>query len=113
MNKVKKKYGLPAEVVACFGDWNQKQHMKFKEPTIGIGLRKIFRREGYKTYLVDEVFYFIILFIIFFIFNKYIYFYFLFQYIFYFQYFLFQYIFIFSTSLFHFFTFQYFYFQYF
>ena len=90
MNKVKKKYGLPHEVVACFGDWNQKRHMKFKEPTIGIGLRKMFRREGYKTYLVDEVFYFNILFI--FIFFQY--------FIYFFEYFLFSIFLIFNICVF-------------
>ena len=35
---------MPKEnVVVCFGDYEQKQHMKFKEPT-----------KGYKTFLIDE-----------------------------------------------------------
>ena len=32
----------------------QKKHMKYKEPTKGKGLRNIFRKNGYKLYLVDE-----------------------------------------------------------
>jgi hypothetical protein len=28
--------------------------MKFKEPTIGIGMRTLFRKRGYQVYLVDE-----------------------------------------------------------
>lgn len=28
--------------------------MKYKEPTKGIGMRKLFRQNGYKVYLVDE-----------------------------------------------------------
>ena len=32
----------------------QKQHMKYKEPTKGKGIRKLFRENDYKVYLVDE-----------------------------------------------------------
>ena len=32
----------------------QKQHMKYKEPIKGKGIRKLFRENGYKVYLVDE-----------------------------------------------------------
>jgi hypothetical protein len=28
--------------------------MKFKEPSVGKGIRTLFRKAGYKTYLVDE-----------------------------------------------------------
>jgi len=35
-------------------DWNQKQQMKYKAPTLGIGTRRIFRRHGFKVYLQDE-----------------------------------------------------------
>jgi len=28
--------------------------MKFKEPTLGIGIRRLFRKNKYKVYLVDE-----------------------------------------------------------
>ena len=47
-------FGKPDEVLVCFGDWEQKRHMKFKEPTKGKGMRTLFRRHGYQTFLVDE-----------------------------------------------------------
>ena len=47
-----KKFGTP-EIIA-FGDWEQRQQMKYKEPTKGKGMRGLFRKCGYKTYLVDE-----------------------------------------------------------
>ena len=37
-----------------FGDWEQKQHMKYKEPIKGKCMRILFRQNNYKTYLVDE-----------------------------------------------------------
>ena len=42
------------EVIICGGDFEQKQHMKYKEPIKGKGIRNIFRDNGYKLYLVDE-----------------------------------------------------------
>ena len=42
------------EAVVCIGDWEQKQHRKFKEPVKGKGFRTLFRKAGYKVYLVDE-----------------------------------------------------------
>ena len=54
MNNFEKKFGSPEKVVVCFGDYEQKKHMKFKEPSMGKGMRTLFRKAGYKTYLVDE-----------------------------------------------------------
>ena len=54
INDFKKKFGNEKEIVICFGDFEQKQHMKFKEPTIGKGLRSLFRKNNFKVYLVDE-----------------------------------------------------------
>ncbi|MDF0682719.1 MAG: zinc ribbon domain-containing protein [Candidatus Nitrosocosmicus sp.] len=54
INKFKEIYGGPNDVVIGAGDWDQKQHMKFKEPTKGIGMRRLFRNHGYQVYLVDE-----------------------------------------------------------
>ena len=54
INRFKEKFGAPDKVVIGFGDWEQKQQMKYKEPTKGIGMRKLFRKAGYKVYLVDE-----------------------------------------------------------
>jgi len=49
-----KMYGSPEEVVICIGDWEQKKQMKYKEPTLGIGLRRLLRNNKYNVYLVDE-----------------------------------------------------------
>ena len=54
INEFKEKYGNPDEVVICFGDFEQKKHMKFKEPTIGKGMRTLFRKNKFEVYLVDE-----------------------------------------------------------
>lgn len=54
MNNFKKIFGNSKDVVVAIGDFEQKQHMKYKEPTKGVGMRKIFRQNGYKVYLVDE-----------------------------------------------------------
>ena len=47
-------YGNPDEVIICIGDWEQRQQMKYKEPTLGKGMRTLFRKNKYKVYLVDE-----------------------------------------------------------
>jgi hypothetical protein len=54
INKFKKIFGKPEETIIAIGDWEQKQQMKYKEPTKGIGMRKLFRDNRYKVYLVDE-----------------------------------------------------------
>jgi hypothetical protein len=54
INQFKKIMGNPEEVVICIGDWEQRKQMKYKEPTIGIGMRTLFRKNNYKIYLVDE-----------------------------------------------------------
>ena len=54
INNFKKTFGKPEEVVICIGDWEQKKQMKFKEPTIGKGMRTLFRKNNYKVFLVDE-----------------------------------------------------------
>ena len=54
MNRFKKIFGNENEVIVCFGDYEQKKHMKFKEPTKGKGIRTLFRKSGFQTYLVDE-----------------------------------------------------------
>lgn len=53
-NNFKKIFGKPEEVIIAIGDWEQKKQMKYKEATKGIGMRKLFRQNGYKLYLVDE-----------------------------------------------------------
>ena len=54
LSRFEMKFGTPQEVVICIGDWEQKQHRKFKEPVKGKGFRTLFRKAGYKVYLVDE-----------------------------------------------------------
>jgi transposase len=54
INKFKKIFGSQDDIIIAFGDWEQKQHMKYREPTKGKGIRKLFRESGYKVYLVDE-----------------------------------------------------------
>ena len=54
INYFKKIFGNENDVVVCFGDFEQKQHMKFKEPIKGKGIRTLFRKAGFNTYLVDE-----------------------------------------------------------
>ena len=49
-----KLFGSPQEAVVCIGGWEQKQHRKFKEPVKGKGFRTLFRKAGYKVFLVDE-----------------------------------------------------------
>ncbi len=55
INNFKKIFGKPNDIIICAGDFEQKQGMKYgKEPVKGKGIRKIFRDNGYKLYLVDE-----------------------------------------------------------
>jgi transposase len=54
INNFKKIFGKPEDVIICAGDFEQKQHMKYKEPVKGKGIRKIFRDNSYKLYLVDK-----------------------------------------------------------
>ena len=54
MSEFKKMYGNPENVVICIGDWEQRKQMKYKEPTLGIGMRSLLRKNKYKVYLVDE-----------------------------------------------------------
>ena len=51
----REKMGSPSETILCLGDYSAgNYHMKFVEPTIGIGMRRLLLRAGYKIYLVDE-----------------------------------------------------------
>ncbi len=55
INNFEKKFGKPENVVLAYGDFGQKHQMKFKEPTLGKGMRDLFRRYGYRDlYLIDE-----------------------------------------------------------
>ena len=54
INNFKKIFGKSEDVIICAGDWEQKKQMKYKEASKGIGMRKLFRQNNYKVYLVDE-----------------------------------------------------------
>jgi hypothetical protein len=54
INKFRSIFGNPEDVIICIGDWEQRKQMKFKEPTIGIGMRTLFRKNKYQVLLVDE-----------------------------------------------------------
>jgi len=54
LNMFKNKFGSPDNVLVAIGDYSQKQQLKYSEPTKGISMRKLFRKFGYKTFLVNE-----------------------------------------------------------
>jgi hypothetical protein len=54
LNNFKRIFGNEKDVVVCFGDYEQKQQMKYKEATKGKGMRTLFRKAGFQTYLVNE-----------------------------------------------------------
>ena len=54
ISNFKKVYGNPDNVVICIGDWEQRTQMKYKEPTLGKGIRTLFRKNNYNVFLVDE-----------------------------------------------------------
>jgi transposase len=50
----KKKFGNPDVTTVCIGDWSESYHRRFVEPVKGKGFRKLFKKAGYKVFLVDE-----------------------------------------------------------
>jgi len=54
INNFNKIFGKPEEVIITIGDWEQKKQMKYKEASKGVSMRKLFRQNNYKVYLVDE-----------------------------------------------------------
>ncbi|KAL0224047.1 hypothetical protein P9112_003437 [Eukaryota sp. TZLM1-RC] len=54
IQRFKSVIGDPSQVVIGIGDWEQRKRMKFKEPTKGKGLRILFKKAGYKVFLIDE-----------------------------------------------------------
>lgn len=54
INRFKKIFGNTKDTIVCIGDWEQRKHRKFKEPTKDIGFRNMFRKNGFQVYLVDE-----------------------------------------------------------
>jgi hypothetical protein len=54
INRFKQKFGSPEDSIIAIGDFEQKKHMKYKEPIKGKEMRTLFRKNGYNVYLVDE-----------------------------------------------------------
>ena len=55
INRFKEKFGPPQDVVIAIGDWEQKHQARFKQPTKGVGMRKLFKKHGYADlFLVNE-----------------------------------------------------------
>ena len=54
INEFKKIFGSHENTIICIGDWEQRKQMKYKEPTLGKGMRTLFRKNNYKVFLVDE-----------------------------------------------------------
>ena len=54
LESFKQKFGTPDVTIVCIGDWCQRHHMRFVEPVKGKGFRKLFKKAGYKVFLVDE-----------------------------------------------------------
>ncbi|CAK9864415.1 unnamed protein product [Sphagnum jensenii] len=54
IREFKEKFGNSEEVVVAIGDWEQRHHRKFKEPTKGKGFRTLLCKASYDVYLVDE-----------------------------------------------------------
>jgi hypothetical protein len=49
-----KKYGKPENCLIVYGDYDKKEHMKGKEPIISKRMKKIFRKNKYDLYLINE-----------------------------------------------------------
>ena len=45
---------IPMNIRFCIGDWEQRKQMKYKEPTLGKGMRTLFRKNNFNVFLVDE-----------------------------------------------------------
>jgi transposase len=54
LKRFQKLFDSPDETIIAIGDFEQRQHRKFKEPIKGKGFRNLFRKAGYLVYLVDE-----------------------------------------------------------
>ena len=52
---LKNLFGNPEDTIICFGDYEQRKYMKYKEPIKDRGIRTLFKKNGYKTYLEPVV----------------------------------------------------------
>ncbi|KAL0215457.1 hypothetical protein P9112_007641 [Eukaryota sp. TZLM1-RC] len=55
IQRFKSVIGDPGQVVIGVGDEEQRKHMKIKEPTKGKGFRILFKKAGFKVFLIDEL----------------------------------------------------------
>ena len=53
LNKFEEKFGNKDEAIVCFGDYAQ-GHLRGTAPVKGKGLRKVFKKRGYKVFLISE-----------------------------------------------------------
>lgn len=54
IKKFKEKFGNEESNIIAFGDWSQKEQMKYKEPTKGKSFRTLFKKAGFEVFLIDE-----------------------------------------------------------
>jgi len=55
VNSLKEFVGCaPENALIAMGNWNEGEHMRFHEPTKGIGLIRLLRKAGFHVYTVDE-----------------------------------------------------------
>lgn len=54
LNDFERIFGSSKNTIIGFGDYEQRQHMRYKEPVKGKGFRSLLRKRGYQVYLVDE-----------------------------------------------------------
>jgi len=54
INRFKDKFGSSDEVVILIGDWSEGKSMKGKEPTKGKSIRRLFNKNHFKIFLVNE-----------------------------------------------------------
>ena len=54
INNFRKEFGNQKETIVCIGNWSENSPKKYNEPTKGKSIRKLFKRNGYKIYLINE-----------------------------------------------------------
>jgi hypothetical protein len=53
VSRFREKFGPPDKVILLYGDQDQ-HNMRYKEPVKGRSMRRLFKKHGYRVYLVDE-----------------------------------------------------------
>jgi len=54
INNFRKEFGNQKETIVCVGNWSENSPKKYNEPTKGKSIRKLFKRNGYRIYLINE-----------------------------------------------------------